>query len=102
MATQEQCKRQVVKIAENNVELQYYLLSPADLSKVVLDEYTESYGQTRITDDRVAADDDWAFWDGLDAKDISDKIADASDNVAFYNQLQTVMDAVDGTTVELD
>ena len=102
MATQEQCKRQLVKIAENNVELQYYLLSPADLSRVVLTEYTESYGQTRITDDRVIADDEWDFWDGLDAQGIADKIATAADDVEFFNQAQTVMDAVDGTVVELD
>ena len=100
--TQEQCKKQIVKIAENNVELQYYLLSPTDYSKVVIDQYTESYGQTEITDDRVSADAEWDFWDGLDAQGIADKIKDAVDNVDFYDKLQEAMDAEDGTTIALN
>ena len=69
---------------------------------MVLDEYTESYGQTRITDDRVSADENWTFWDGLDASGIADKIKDAETEVKFYDTLQTVMNAVDGTVTELD
>ena len=102
MATQEDCKSRIIKIAENNVEIQYYLLSPVDYSKVVLGEYTESYGQTRITDDRVAADNEWSFWDGLDAAGIADKIKDAADEVALYDKLQQAMDAEDGTVIDLD
>jgi hypothetical protein len=102
MTTKEQCKKQIVKIAENNVELQYYLLSPNDYSKVVIDQYTEGYGQTRITDDRVQADEDWAFWDGLDAPGIAAKITEAADEVSFYDKIQDCMDAEDGTVIELD
>ena len=68
MAEASDCKRQIVKIAENNVELQYYLLSPVDMSKVILSEYTVSYGQTKIDADRIPIDQEWSFWYGLDAK----------------------------------
>lgn len=102
MAEQSDCKKQIVKIAENNVELQYYLLSPVTMEKVILPEYTEAYGQTRIDDDRAVADTEWAFWDGLDAQGIADKITDAADDVAYYNKLQTAMGEDDGYTLELD
>jgi hypothetical protein len=102
MAEASDCKRQLVKIAENNVELQYYLLSPITMGKVVLGEYTVSYGQQKIDDDRVNADEEWSFWAGLDAKGIADKISDASDEVDYFDQVQAVMNAEDGTLVELD
>ena len=102
MAEASDCKRQLVKIAENNVELQYYLLSPVDMSKVILPEYTIAYGQQKIDDDRAVADDEWAFWDGLDAEGIADKISTAAENVAYFNNVQSVMNNIDGTIVELD
>ena len=102
MAEQSDCKRQIVKIAANNTELQYYLLSPVDGSRVILDAYTVGYGQEKIDADRVVADDDWAFWDGLDGPGIAAKITDAVDAVALFNKIQTVMDGVDGDTVDLD
>lgn len=102
MAEASDCKRQLVKIAENNVELQYYLLSPVTMDKVILPEYTVSYGQQKIDDDRAVADADWAFWDGLDAQGISDKISTAAKNVTYYDSVQTTMEADDGTITELD
>lgn len=102
MATQDDCKRQLVKIAENNVELQYYLISPYNYKKVILPEYTISYGQQKIDDDRVEADAEWTFWAGLDAKGIADKISVAADNVKYYDDVQSVMNDVDGTIIELE
>ena len=102
MAEASDCKRQLVKIATNNVELQYYLLSPVDYSKVVLPEYTVSYGQQKIDDDRAIADTNWAFWDSLDAQGIADKISDAANEVDYYDTVQDVMDDIDGTIKELD
>ena len=102
MAEQSDCKKQLVKIAENNVELQYYLLSPVDMSKVILPEYTVSYGQTKIDTDRAQADSDWAFWDGLSAADVAAQITEAQKQVAYFNDVQDVMNAIDGTVVELD
>ena len=102
MALVTDCKRQLVKIAENNTELQYFLLSPVDGSRVLLNEYTVGYGQEKIDGDRVTADEDWAFWDGLDGVGIATKITDAVDAVAFFDRVQTVMDGEDGNTVDLD
>lgn len=102
MAEQSDCKRQLVKIAENNTELQYYLLSPVDGSRVVLDQFTIGYGQQKIDTDRTIADEEWAFWEGLDATGIADKIRDAADAVSFFNGVQTVMDGEDGNKVDLD
>ena len=102
MALVTDCKRQLVKIAENNTELQYYLLSPVDGSRVLLNEYTVGYGQEKIDGDRVTADEDWAFWDGLDGVGIATKITDAVDAVAFFDRVQTVMDGEDGNTIDLD
>jgi len=102
MAEASDCKRQLVKIAENNVELQYYLLSPVTGEKVVLSEYTVSYGQQKIDDDRAVADQEWAFWEGLDARGIADKIALAAKEVEYYDKVQNIMGAVDGTIVNLE
>lgn len=95
------CKVQAVKIAENNVELQWYLLSPIDGEKVVA--FTESYGQTRITEDRVAPDVEKLMWDsvGSDMTIIVNNQKAADADVELYNTLQIVMEAVDGTTVSL-
>lgn len=102
MAEKSQCNRRLVKIAENNVEDQYYLLSPVDGSKVVLTEYTTSYGQIKIDTDRADADANWSFWDGLDAQGIADMISDAAKEVEFYDNVQTVMNAADGTMMDID
>ena len=102
MAEKSDCKMQIVKIAENNVEVQWYLLSPVTGERIPYAAMTEGYGQTRIDDDRVTADAEWAFWDGLDATGIADKIKDAADDVALYDKLQTAMAAEDGTVIDLD
>ena len=102
MAEASDCKRQIVKIAENNVELQFYLLSPVTGERVPYAAMTIGYGQEKIDTDRATADTEWSFWDGLDAVGISDKIKDAADDVELYDKLQQVMDAVDGTVIDLD
>ena len=102
MATAAQCRKQLVKIAENNVELQYYLLSPATLERVVLPEYTISYGQTKIDSDRATADSTWQFWNGLDAPSIASIVSEALDNVTYFDKVQDVMNAADGTIVDVE
>uniref|UniRef100_A0A6M3J1E6 Uncharacterized protein n=1 Tax=viral metagenome TaxID=1070528 RepID=A0A6M3J1E6_9ZZZZ len=103
MAEASDCKRQIVKIGENNVELQYYLLSPVTGARVVLGEYTVAYGQTKIDNDRISADAEWEFWDGLDAKGIADKIKTAANEVDYFNLIQDVMtNAADGTVIDLE
>lgn len=47
MATKEECSRQLVKIADNNVELQYYLFG-SNNNKVILSEHTESFGSKQL------------------------------------------------------
>ena len=98
--TKDDCKQQITKIAENNVEVQWYLISPVDGSKVVC--FTESYGQTRIDEDRVDAEAEKATWDELrDVKVLGDRIAVADAAVGFYDTLQQAMSAEDGTTIPL-
>ena len=98
--TKDDCKQQIAKIAENNVEVQWYLISPVDGSKVVC--FTESYGQTRIDEDKVAAETEQAEWDELrDVKVLGDRIAVADAAVAFYDKLQTAMTSADGTILAI-
>ena len=96
MATQEQCKQRIIKIAENNVEHQYYLFD-ANGNPVVLPEFTTTYGQAKIDTDRAQADTDKAYWDGIDSAAIADQFTTANEQVAFYDTIQTVMNAADGT-----
>ena len=96
MSIKDDCAKRIVKIAENNVELQYYLLDPTTYEPIVLDDYTETYGQTRIDNDRVAADAEKAQWDTLTPKDVADSQAAANKAVGFYDLLQTAMNGTDG------
>ena len=98
--TKDDCKQQIAKIAENNVEIQWYLISPIDGSKVIA--FTESYGQTRIDEDKVAAETEQAEWDELrDVTVLADRIAVADAAVAFYDKLQTAMTSADGTILAI-
>lgn len=98
--TKTQCHRQVVKIAENNIELQYYLYNN-QMQKIVISEFSEAYGQSRITAERVDADAAYDMWANLDVKELAAQVTGASKEVLFFEQLQTVMDAEDGTIIDL-
>jgi len=102
MAEASDCKRRLIKIDTNNVELQYYLLSPVTLEKVVLPEYTVSYGQTKINTDRTSVDAEELFWAGLDAPQLADKIVECEKQVEYYDKVQEVMNDINGTIKEIE
>lgn len=101
MATSDHTLRRLVKIDENIVELQYYLFD-ADENIVVVEELTESYGVSRIADYDDEASAELAYWQNFDVAARAEKIAAAQKKVDRANFLKQIIDAANGTIINLN
>jgi len=85
----EKADKNIKKVAENNVEVQF-ILYDKDRKEVILK--TESYGQNRIDEEKVLALAEHKKWDELSQEDINANKAKAKADLDEIAEVQSVMD----------
>ncbi len=100
MLTKHKAHRQAVKISDNNVELQYYLFNK-DQEQVILEEYTQSFGKTRILSIREQAQNTLAYWQQFDPELVVNELAVASKSLSDIETIFMLKDQADGTITDL-
>lgn len=67
MINKEDCTKEIKKIAENNVEIKYYLELKGG-KKLYIDEFTESYGKNRVDEEKNSIQEKITKVDNYDKK----------------------------------
>jgi len=78
------CTREIIKIAENNVLVRYFVI--IDGKKYYIDNYEESYGQERI--ERELQEKQFLITTLSNMK-IADEIAKVQDDISMLNLIHT-------------
>jgi len=86
MIPKEKTTKEIVKVADNNVEVKYFIELKSG-EKIYLDEYTESYGQNRLDKEKAQAQAELDKWT---AKETVDNLkAKAQEKLTNLQEIET-------------
>ena len=86
MIPKDKCTKEIVKIAENDAEVRYFIELKSG-EKIYLDEYTKSYGSQRVLQEKQTLQAELAKWE--DTKTIDAFKASAQAKLAELQEVET-------------